>query len=116
MIDFVPAVQTILTVLGIAGVVGIFFVAFRSRLPQETIKLQDENIHALQEAHKTNSAQIKTLEDKVTKLEAENNLLKDLPLQQIADTQEKVLDLLKTQNRILESMSLASPTQVNVSK
>ena len=116
MIDFVPIGQTILTILGIAGVVGIFFVAFKSRLPQETIKLQDENIHALQEAHKTNSAQIKILESKVTKLEAENNILKDLPLQQIADTQEKVLGLLTTQNRILENMSLATATQVNVSK
>lgn len=113
MLDLSPFFQTILTIFGITGVIGIIWIGFRSRLPSETIRVQTENIQALQESHKINSLKIIELEGKVSKLEAENKVLKTLPLEQIATTQEKILHLLETQNEILKMMTPSSSVTIS---
>lgn len=115
---FPPMFQVILTLMGIISFIAIAYIGFRSRLPNETIKVQNESIIALQKAHDINNEQIKELQGKVSALEAENNLLKTLPLQELADTNKKVLDLLVTQNKILNSihdLSVGGST-INVGK
>lgn len=101
MIDINPTFQTLLTFFGFAGVVAVIFVSFRSKLPTETIRVQGENIAALQERSKENHVLIQELKTKVTQLEAENRLLRDIPLNDIKTTQEKILHLLEVQNEIL---------------
>ena len=105
-----------ITILGAAETSAVFFVALRSRIPSETVRIQAESIAALQESHKINSNQIKELNDKVLKLEAENALLREIPLGNIETTQQKILQLLKTQNEILTNISTMGDSTVNVIK
>lgn len=108
MVDFTPSAQTVFSVMGIISFVAIAYIGFRSRLPNETIQVQNQSIKALQDAHNINNSQIQELRDKVTTLEAENNLLKTIPLASLADTNSKMLTLLITQNKILTSISVSS--------
>ncbi len=117
MLEFQPIFQTLFTLMGVVAFLAIGYVAFRSRLPNETIKIQNDNIAALIESDRLKTVQIKELNAKVTVLEARNSIIETLPLKDINDTQKKILGLLEIQNKILTEISSHSNNSIfNVGK
>lgn len=128
----IDALAVIGTVAAAGGILALLFVTIRSKLPQETIKVQNDAISALErqntmlkeeivKAAEERTMQIDRLTEVVKGLQSRVEILETIPLATMADTMKQIAGYLEelksigTTNQAL-MQSLASSTTIITNK
>lgn len=105
---FVQQLNTGLNILGAVGIAAGVFVYFRFRVSAATIKLYQDNQQALDQRISILEQQLADATLKITSLQNQLDVVKDLPLGDIATAMNKMIDvqntILNTQNTILNHL------------
>lgn len=119
-LTFIQILNTGLNILGAVGIAAGIWVYFRFRISNETIKLYQDNQAAQDKRIGILEGQLAEANLKITAMQTQIDIVKDLPLRDIANT---LAELMKTQNTILSTqtsilnhlslMPNASPVTIN---
>lgn len=91
------------TIIGTAGALAVIYVTVRSKLPQQTIQIQNDAIKALEKQNELLKEQIDELSNIVTKLNARVEVIETLPLERIDKNLDRLADALAQAKSIAEA-------------